>query len=76
MKHPVLRDRIGEVINTLAEPDQVRRSKIDPSVLLCYRSMGETRWISGVAKRLNGDGFVITAYIIDAIKEGDTVWQK
>jgi hypothetical protein len=27
-----------------------------------------------VVKRLNGDGFVITCYLTDAIKEGDPIW--
>jgi hypothetical protein len=26
--------------------------------------------------RLNGDGFLITAYQTDAIKEGETLWHK
>jgi hypothetical protein len=27
-------------------------------------------------KRLQGDGFLITAYQTDAIKEGETIWLK
>jgi len=27
-----------------------------------------------VAKRLNAEGFVITAYITDTIKEGEQLW--
>jgi hypothetical protein len=27
-----------------------------------------------VAKRLGGQGFVVTCYVTDAIKEGTTIW--
>jgi hypothetical protein len=27
-----------------------------------------------VAKRLNGEGFLITAYVTDTIKEGEHLW--
>ena len=29
------------------------------------------RWVCAVAKRLNGEGFLITTYPTDAIKEGE-----
>ncbi len=32
------------------------------------------RWVCAVAKRLNGDGFLITAYPTDVVKEGVQVW--
>ncbi len=36
-KHPVLRDRERELEEVLADPDEARRSRKDPSVLLFYR---------------------------------------
>jgi hypothetical protein len=36
----------------------------------------EKRWVVAVARRSNGDGFLITAYQTDVIKEGKTVWLK
>jgi hypothetical protein len=41
-----------------------------------YKLQREKRWICAVARKLNGDGFFITTYPTDAIKEGETVWQK
>nr|WP_317108797.1 hypothetical protein [Chroococcidiopsis sp. SAG 2025] len=41
-----------------------------------YRVRREERWVVAVARRLNGDGFLITAYQTNAIKEGETVWLK
>ena len=48
----------------------------DSNVLLFYLSRKEKRWVVGVARRLNGDGFLITAYQTDAIKEGAIIWRK
>jgi hypothetical protein len=38
----------------------------------------EKRWVCAVTKRLEieKEGFVITAYPTDAIKDGTVVWQK
>lgn len=36
----------------------------------------EKRWVVAVAKRLNEDGFLITAYQTDGIKEGELLWHK
>jgi hypothetical protein len=45
-------------------------------VLLFYRQRQEKRWVVAVARRLNGDGFLITAYQTDGIKEGEMLWLK
>ena len=37
---------------------------------------GVTDNFYAVAKRLNGEGFLITAYPTDAIKEGEQIWVK
>jgi hypothetical protein len=76
IKHPDI-EELEELIRlALAIPDEVRHSSRDAEVLLFYRVRGEERWVVAVARRLNGDGFLITAYQTDAIKEGETVWLK
>jgi hypothetical protein len=60
----------------LTAPDEVRQSRSDSEVFLFYKIERERRWVCAVAKRLNGDGFLITAYPADAIKEGELVWPK
>jgi len=65
-----------DVQNTLTQPDEVRRSCSDLNVYLFYKLQQEKRWICAVARRLNEDGFLITTYPTDAIKEGEIVWQK
>lgn len=76
IKHPVMRGREAEVLDTLKEPDEIRRSRNDPSVHLFYRLERPKRWICAVAKRLNGEGFLITTFPTDAIKEGEQIWSK
>ena len=73
-KHETLRGRESDIAEALGDPSEVRRSRRDSSVFLFYRFERPGRWLCVVAKRLNGEGFITTAYPTDAIKEGETVW--
>lgn len=61
---------------TLETPDQVRQSRSDSDVLLFYRAERVDRWACAVTKRAAEQGFLITAYPTDAIKEGTQIWPK
>lgn len=74
-KHPVLRGQEREIEEVLANPDEARRSRRDPSVLLFYHG-SEPRWLCAVVRREDGSGFLITAYPTDAIKAGETIWKR
>jgi len=76
VKHPVMRGREADIQAALASPDEVRLSKSDSQVYLFYRADGEKRWVCAVSKRLNGEGFLITAYRTGAIKEGRVIWHR
>ena len=76
IKHPVMKGRLEDVKQTLANPDVINLSKSDSQVYLFYRTDGQKRWVCAVTKRLNGNGFLITAYRTSAIKEGENIWQK
>ncbi|HEX8847368.1 MAG TPA: hypothetical protein VF791_22180 [Pyrinomonadaceae bacterium] len=76
VKHPVMRGREADVQNALREPDEIRRSRTDPTVHLFYRIEQPKRWICAVTKRLDVDGFLITTFPTDAIKEGEQIWSK
>ncbi len=76
VKHPIMTGREAEVQETLTNPDEIRVSQSDPKVYLFYKSKDIKRWVCAVAKRLNDDGFLITAYPTDAIKEGVAIWPK
>ena len=74
-KHPAMKGRESDVKSALEDPNEVRQSKSDSSVLLFYKE-GLKRWVCAVTKRSNEDGFLITAYPTDAIKEGSKIWPK
>jgi hypothetical protein len=76
IKHPVMTGRELIVQDVLKNPEEIRLSSSDESVYLFYKLERERRWVCAVAKRLNGDGFLITAYPTDAIKEGKRVWPE
>lgn len=76
VKHPVMAGRESDVKRTLEKPDEIRLSRTDPAVYLFYRSQRRDRWVCGVTKRLDGEGFLITSYPTDAIKEGARIWPK
>ena len=60
----------------LEHPDEIRQSRSDPRVFLFYKAERSRRWVCAVAKEDDGHGFLITAYVTDAIKEGVKVWPK
>ena len=76
VKHPVMAGREEDVKDTLKNPDEIRMSRSDPKVYLFYKPERIGRWVCAIAKRLNGEGFLITTYPTDAIKEGTKVWPK
>ena len=75
-KHPVMRGRAEEVKAALQKPSEIRVSKTDRRVYLFYKPERVGRWVCAVVKRLDGDGFLITTYPTDAIKEGKRVWPR
>lgn len=74
IKHPVMLGREIQVQEVLRNPDEIRLSKSDESVHLFYKTERAGRWVCAVSKRLNGDGFLITTYPTETIKEGVRVW--
>lgn len=75
-KHPAMRGRESDVRVALESPDEVRQSLTDSTVFLFYKTERAKRWVCVVAKRSANDGFLITAYPTDAIKEGVTIWPR
>ena len=71
-----MQGREQDVQHTLRVPDEVRRSRRDSAVYLFYRLERPGRWICAVARRLDGEGFLITTYPTETVKEGEQVWSK
>jgi hypothetical protein len=74
-KHPVIANKQNEVKETLKNPEQIRKSKQDSKVLLYYKCF-EPYHVCVVVKVLNEDGFIITTYLTENIKEGEIIWPK
>src|SRR5947209_5626076 len=72
-KHPEVTNRLMEIQRCLTTPHEIRRSKQDPAVYLFYDRIAPY-YLCVVAKRLNGDGFIVTCYVTDAVKEGTRIW--
>ncbi|MBF0344031.1 MAG: DUF4258 domain-containing protein [Nitrospirae bacterium] len=75
MKHPEIYEKEEKVRECLVNPVEVRRSLDDRHVYLHYLPL-EKYFLCIVTRYLNGDGFIITAYITDKAKEGETVWKR
>lgn len=75
MKHPAILGKEELVKGAVSESDEVRRSRKDRSVYLYYKRF-KKNFIGVVCKHLNGEGYIITAYITDRIKIGEIIWQK
>lgn len=69
-KHDLMFGREDAAADILQAPDEVRRSRKDINVFLFYRLERPGRWMCVVAKRPNGQGFLLTAYPTDSIKQG------
>jgi hypothetical protein len=74
-KHRNMRSHEADVKATLSDPELVKQSAADPSVLLFYRPQTEG-WTAAVVRRLNGEGFLITCYLTAAIKKGTEIWKR
>ena len=69
-----MKDKEDIVKETLSKPDEIYRSKIDPNVFLYYRQFDRIYCV--VVKHVGEEGFLITAYPTDKIKEGERTWKK
>ena len=74
-KLPPLRGRLREVVETLSNPDEIRRSVSDPEVTLFHLWSGR-RWVCAVIRRSHPESRLITAYPADKIKQGALLWRK
>ncbi len=75
VKHPSMRGLEEFVKSSLTEPIEVRKSKRDRSVHLYYGKFEAKLLCCTIVKFLNGDGFIITAYLTRRMV-GDSVWKE
>lgn len=76
IKHPSIAKYTKEEKEALSNPDQIRRSKQDIRVHLYYKNIGNI-YVCVVADHVNkNEGYIITAYLTDRIKEGEKIYVK
>ena len=73
-KHPEVIGKEEEVKAALESPDEIRESRKDEKVHLHYKKAGN--YSMCVVTKSNGEGFVITAYLTDRIKEGKQIYKR
>lgn len=76
LQHPEMAGMEGEIERVLESPREVRVSRSDDTVQLFYEFYVQTRvggkWLCVVVKYPPGDGFMVTAYLTDQLKPGET----
>ncbi len=80
LQHQEMATMETEIARVLEFPTEVRLSRSDDTVQLFYEFYAQTlvggKWPCVVVKYLPDDGFVVTAYLTDQLKAGDTIWPK
>lgn len=76
IKHPSMKRFESKVTQVLEDPDQVRRSTQDANVHLYYKSIGKISLCIVVDCITEKEGYIITAYPTDRIKEGEQIYEK
>src|SRR4051812_23624670 len=80
LQHRELAGVEEEISRVLQEPTEVRVSRSDVTVQLFYEFYVKTsvggKWFCAVVKYPPDDAFVVTAYLTDQLKAGETIWPK
>ena len=80
LERPEMAGQEDRTRETIALPDVVKVSRHDPAALCYYRWYEATpvtrKYLLCVVKVRDLDGFVITAFYTDKMKEGKVAWQR
>ena len=80
LQHTEMAGMEAEIERVLEAPAEVRVSRSDESVSLFYKYYSRTRvggkWLCAVVKYTQGEAFVVTAYLTDRLKAGETIWPR
>ena len=78
LEHAEMKSLSAEIEKVLRQPQFVRRSRTDEAVRLFYEFYAQTivngKWLCVVVKYVEGDAFVVTAYLTDKPKAGEDLW--
>ena len=80
VEHPEMRGLESAIAETLGNPQVVTESRGDPQVQLYYRLYNHPRlgekYLCVVVKTIESNAFVLTAYLTDRVKQGETLWPR
>jgi len=80
LQHQELAGMEEAIIRALQTSTEVRVSRSDETVQLFYEYYAKTRvggkWLCVVVKYPADDAFVVTAYLTDQLKAGESLWPK
>jgi len=80
LQHEEMAGMETDIERVLQMPTEVRVSRSDNTVQLFYEFYARTRvggkWLCVVVKYPPDDAFVVTAYLTDQLKPGETIWPK
>jgi hypothetical protein len=80
LERPEMTGMEAAIREVLQEPQFVRQSRSDEDAFLNYRFYHRTvvgdKWLCVVAKYLEEDAFIVTAYFTDKLKEGKEIWHS
>lgn len=74
IKHPAMKGKEELVREILSDPAEIRMSRIDRDVFLYYKRFDKL--YCAVVRQQGNEGFLITAYPADKVKEGEVIWTK
>jgi hypothetical protein len=74
VKHPIMKGKEDIVRDILHFPDVIRQSRTDRDVFLYYKQSDKLYCV--VVRHAGTEGFLITVYPTDKVKEGDVIWTK
>ncbi len=74
-RHPEMQKLENEIINSLKNPYMIKKTVYDKNVIIYYGRLNQREFVAVVVKILNGNGFVLTSYVTDFIKEGEIIWK-
>lgn len=75
-KHPSIAKYEEKVKEALKDPDEIRLSTQDPRVYLYYKNIGKVSVCVVTDHVGRDDGYIITTYLTDRIKEGEQIYVK
>lgn len=77
-EHPEVKEYREKIQEVLTSPDYIKKSSRDAKVLLYYkyyRDIFVGKFLLVVVKK-DLRSFILTCYITDAIKRGETLWER